>query len=301
MYLQHFGLAQPPFGLAPDPRFFLALPSHQQALNALLLALRGGEGWVAVTGASGTGKTLLCRQARAALEEDGCRAILADSHAITRDGLPKILAQGLGLTDTAIAQGWLKPIGQQLAELAASGRRCALLIDGAEDLSPADWGALAALADLETAYEAQLRVALFGLPGLGARWTRAGGQTLRRRIAYRCRLGALDAAASRAYLRHRLEVAGYSGAGLFTALAHRLLRLGGRGRPGLINILAHKALLAAYGAGAQRAGYRHAWAALVDTGSFGFAPDGCRRPWPGVLLAVGGLWALAYIIGGAVA
>ena len=67
MYRPHFGLHEAPFSITPDPDFVYIDMQHQVALDTLMLALEGGEGFVKVTGEVGTGKTLLCRRLMAAL------------------------------------------------------------------------------------------------------------------------------------------------------------------------------------------------------------------------------------------
>ena len=69
MYLQHFGLREPPFSLTPDTSFFFACSSYQEALNTLIVAARNGEGFIKITGEVGNGKTLLCRKFLATLNQ----------------------------------------------------------------------------------------------------------------------------------------------------------------------------------------------------------------------------------------
>ena len=69
MYAAHFGLRELPFGITPDTSFFFGSPGSQEALNTLLVAARGGEGFIKLTGEVGTGKTLLCRKFMATLGE----------------------------------------------------------------------------------------------------------------------------------------------------------------------------------------------------------------------------------------
>ena len=69
IYLRHFGLREPPFGITPDTSFFYACRSIQEALNTLLVAVANGEGFIKITGEVGTGKTLLCRKFLATLDE----------------------------------------------------------------------------------------------------------------------------------------------------------------------------------------------------------------------------------------
>lgn len=75
MYCDFFGLREAPFSLTPDTTFYYGNPSHQEALNTLLVALQIGEGFIKVTGEVGTGKTLLCRK----LLREGWAKITASS------------------------------------------------------------------------------------------------------------------------------------------------------------------------------------------------------------------------------
>src|SRR2546430_17267789 len=68
-YLAHFGLREPAFGITPDTTFFFPCRSAQEALNTLLIALDNGEGFIKITGAAGTGKTLLCRKFLSTLDD----------------------------------------------------------------------------------------------------------------------------------------------------------------------------------------------------------------------------------------
>src|SRR5690606_41569668 len=73
MYESHFGLQEAPFALTPNTRYFLRAPSHSEALELLLVALRQREGFIKVTGEVGTGKTLLCRLLLNELDKDACK------------------------------------------------------------------------------------------------------------------------------------------------------------------------------------------------------------------------------------
>ena len=67
------------------------------------------------------------------------------------------------------------------------------------------------------------------------------------------------------YVAHRLRVAGYRGDGLFSPASLRALHRGSSGIPRLINILAHKALMSAFGEGLPLAQVRHVRLARKDT------------------------------------
>jgi MSHA biogenesis protein MshM len=76
------------------------------------------------------------------------------------------------------------------------------------------------------------------------------------------------------YIAHRLRVAGYKGNQLFSKGAARLIHRASGGVPRLVNILAHKAMLLAYGEGAQEVTATHVREAAADTPA-AQAP----RPW----------------------
>ena len=80
MYEAHFGLRELPFGITPDTSFFFGSPRSQEALNTLLVAARGGEGFIKITGEVGTGKTLLCRKFMATLGEDFITAYIPNPY-----------------------------------------------------------------------------------------------------------------------------------------------------------------------------------------------------------------------------
>src|SRR5262245_48942025 len=61
MYAAHFGLKREPFSIAPDPRYLFMSERHREALAHLLYGVRGGGGFVLLTGEIGAGKTTVCR------------------------------------------------------------------------------------------------------------------------------------------------------------------------------------------------------------------------------------------------
>jgi MSHA biogenesis protein MshM len=74
-----------------------------------------------------------------------------------------------------------------------------------------------------------------------------------------------------AYIEHRLRAAGYSGSTLFDNSAREILFRATQGVPRLINILAHKALISAYGKGLKIIRKPQVLAAIRDT-------EGVRMP-----------------------
>jgi MSHA biogenesis protein MshM len=292
MYEQHFGLRQPPFSLTPDTGFFYRNPAHVEALDVLRVALQGGEGFIKVTGEVGTGKTLLCRMLLNSLGEGWITAWVPNPY-LEPDALRRAIADELrvALGPTPRQHTVVKKLQERLIQLAAEGQRVAVVIDEAQALSDESLEALRLLSNLETETRKLLHVVLFGQPELDARLATPGLRQLQQRIGFAYRLPPLDIDAAGHYLQHRLAIAGYNGRPLFATAALRALHRASGGVPRLLNILAHKALMLAYGRGLREVGRAEVALAIRDT-------DGAHRAsttsralwrWVGGLTVAGGL------------
>lgn len=265
MYLAHFQLQQYPFSLTPNTGFYVGLQGHQQAMEVLQTALNHGEGFIKVTGEVGTGKTLLCRKLLNEAPAHWSLAYIPDPN-LDPQQLRWALALELGLKQSDnIDQLQLAHLLQrQLLLLAGAGRQVVLLIDEAQALPDDTLEALRLLTNLETEQRKLVQVVLFGQPELDKRLAQPGFRQLRQRISFSYQLAQLQQPEVAAYLRQRLQIAG-SALMLFSPPAIWLLSYYSRGIPRLINVLAHKALLLAYGAGLPRAGWRQMYLAAADT------------------------------------
>ena len=287
MYEAHFGLRELPFGITPDTSFFFGSPRSQEALNTLLVAARGGEGFIKITGEVGTGKTLLCRKFMATLGEDFITAYIPNPYLEPRT-LMLALADELELSfEREVDQHQLlKTITHHLLRLAGQDKRVLLCIDEAQALPLETMEALRLLTNLETEKRKLLQIVLFGQPELNRKLESESIRQLAQRITFHYHLGPLGRDDLDYYIAHRLRVAGHDGARLFSGGAiARLYRASG-GIPRLVNILAHKALMLCYGQGRQQVGSAHVAAAARDT----LAAKGRAWPW---LAAVGTVGALA--------
>lgn len=266
MYLAHFGLREPPFALTPDTSFFFNRGSHHEALNVLMVALRSGEGFIKITGEVGTGKTLLCRQLLNSLDHGFFSAYVPNPF-LGANALRMALADELDIRyQRNGGQHRLSQLlNERLVALAREGRRTVLLVDEVQAMPAESLEALRLLSNLETERRKLLQLVIFGQPELDQRLAAPGLRQLRSRIAFSHRLRPLDRGGLGEYLRYRLQAAGYQGEPLFGARAERLLLRGSRGIPRLVNILAHKALMAAYGEGRSRVLDAHVRRAIVDT------------------------------------
>ena len=290
MYLEHFGLEQPPFTITPDTGFFLDHGSHREAMNVLRLALQSGEGFIKVTGEVGTGKTLLCRQLLNTLDDNFVTAYIPNP-CLDPVALSMSLASELGIkfAHNIGHHRLLQRITKRLIELNGAGRQVALLLDEAQSIPDDSMEALRLLTNLETEKDKLLQVVLFGQPELDQRLQQDNMRQLRQRILFNYTLQPLDRETLAIYLNHRLLVAGYRGAPLFTRRALKLLHRNSHGIPRLINILGHKALMSAYGRGDRVIRPQHIRHASADTGDTRpYRPRSCHATGQVSMLGVAG-------------
>lgn len=266
MYLDHFGLHELPFGITPDTAYTVLTRGHQEALNTLLLALASGEGFIKITGEVGSGKSLLCRRLLHALSEDAVSAYLPNPYLSPRT-LLQALAEELGLTVSAADDDYhlLKQVNACLLGFAGEGRQVVVCIDEAQAMPLETLESLRLLSNLETEKRKLLQIVLFGQPELDIKLAEPSVRQLRQRIAFQYALPALAQGELASYLAHRLRVAGYRGEGVFGKRALRCLYRASRGTPRLINILAHKSLLASFGDGSYTVKPAHVRRAASDT------------------------------------
>jgi MSHA biogenesis protein MshM len=293
MYSAHFGLRELPFGITPDTSFFFTSPHSQEALNTLLVAARSGEGFIKITGEVGTGKTLLCRKFMATLGDEFVTAYVPNPYLEPRT-LMLALADELGITlEKDVDQHQLlKSITLRLVALASENKRALLCLDEAQAIPIESLEALRLLTNLETEKRKLLQIVLFGQPELNRKLELDSIRQLAQRITFHYHLGPLTRDDLDFYLAHRLRVAGFTGARLFSRGAVGKLFSASGGIPRLVNILAHKSLMLGYGQGRQQVTRANVSAAARDTVSIK------RKVWQwyagtSLLAAVAGLtWAL---------
>jgi len=266
MYAAHFGLREAPFGITPDTSYFFGSPRSQEALNTLLVAARNGEGFIKITGEVGTGKTLLCRKFMATLGEGFVTAYIPNPLLEART-LMLALADELEIAlDKDVDQHrLLKAIMDRLLALAGQGKRVLLCLDEAQAIPVESLEALRLLTNLETEKRKLLQIVLFGQPELNRKLALESIRQLAQRITFHYHLGPLSRDDLDFYVAHRLRVAGFAGARLFSSGAIARLYKASGGVPRLVNILAHKSLMLCYGEGGHSVSRAHVIAAARDT------------------------------------
>ncbi len=266
MYLEHFALREAPFSIAPNPRFVWLSERHQDALAHLLVGLNSGAGggFVALTGVVGSGKTTLCRLLLKDLPADVELALILNPALEPLELQLEILRElKVDVPPTGSSGSMMHVLNTHLLARHAAGKRVVVLIDEAQALPRASLEQLRLMTNLETDEHKLIQIVLVGQPELRELLADPALANLDQRITARFHLDALTLAETRAYISHRLSVAGATQPLFSQSAISRIHRAAG-GIPRLINAIAERALLAAYARSQPRVDARLAGAAADE-------------------------------------
>jgi type II secretory pathway predicted ATPase ExeA len=285
LYLEHFGLREPPFRITPHTDFFFDGADRGATLDALLYAIQHEEGIVKVVGEVGSGKTLLCRVLIERLPKHVETIYLADP-SFTRDEILYAVAEELKIEfSRERATIALRALQDRLIASYAEGRRTVILIDEAHAMPEDTLEQVRLLSNIETSRHKLLQIVLFGQPELDEMLALPSMRQLKDRITHSFRMRPLSQAEAAHYLSFRMRAAGYRGPDLFAPHAVALIARASGGLSRRINILADKALLAAFSEGAHAVTARQVRAAIADSE---FAPRWRARRPVAAFAAIGG-------------
>jgi general secretion pathway protein A len=258
MYAQFFGLKREPFSIAPDPRYLFMSDRHREALAHLLYGLRGGGGFVLLTGEIGAGKTTVCRCFLQQVPRNCNVAYIFNPKQTVEELLQSVRTEfripgpAADAAGTPSAKDHVDALNDFLLKTHAAGRNSVLIIDEAQMLSADVLEQLRLLTNLETNERKLLQIILIGQPELRDMLERPDLEQLAQRVIARYHLSAMSEKETRRYIRHRLTVAGLTSALPFDAPAVHRIHLLSRGVPRRINLLCDRALLGAYAGGRSR-------------------------------------------------
>jgi len=246
VYTEFFGLNEKPFSITPDPRYLFLSRRHADALAHLIYGISESGGFIQLTGEVGTGKTTLIRSVLEQLPEKAEIALILNPQLSAREFIENIFDElRMPIPPGGSLRALIASLNKQLLEAHAQGRRIVLIVDEAQTLGPELLEQVRLLTNLETSTQKLLQIILIGQPELRDLLGRPEMRQIAQRITGRYHLEPLSRAETAAYVRHRLRVAGCQ-MPIFTPGALRELYRRSKGIPRLINVVADRALLAAY-------------------------------------------------------
>jgi general secretion pathway protein A len=256
MYLEYYGLTEPPFDITPNPRFLFYSAKHREAFNHLLYGIRERKGFVQMTGEVGAGKTTLCRAMLEQLDDHYATALILNP-IMNPTELVKTVGQEFGLPANGLDRlDTLAVINQFLLHQLVRGKDAVLIIDEAQDLTDELLEQVRLLSNLETDDRKLLQIILFGQPELRDRLDNPRLRQLRQRITVRYHLPPLKRYEVIQYVQHRLHVSGGNGTPYFTRPALWRVHRYSQGIPRLVNAVCDKALLAGFVQQSKRIDFR---------------------------------------------
>ncbi len=266
MYYAHFGLKEPPFKITPNTEVFFTGGNRGAVLDALIYAITSGEGIVKVVGEVGSGKTMLCRMLQTILPEKIESIFLANPSVAPEDVLHAIAFElQLKLPKNADRLKVMQVLQTHLLARHAAGKQVVIFVEEAQGMPLATLEEIRLLSNLETKHDKLLQIVLFGQPELDENLNQANIRQLRERITHSFNLAPLQTKEIGEYLMFRLRAAGYFGPPMFTAAAVKKLANAADGLVRRVNILADKALLAAFAENVYQVTPKHVQAAISDS------------------------------------
>lgn len=267
MYYEHFGLSYPPFKITPDPQFFFPGGDRGLVLEALIYAISHGEGMIKLVGEVGSGKTMLCRMLEQRLPKHIEIVYLLNPRLPPEMILHAIAFElKLPVTPQTHRLEVLHLLQNKLLEKHAANQQIVVFIEEAQEMPLQTLEEIRLLSNLETTQHKLLQIVLFGQPELDVNLSTLSIRQLRERITHSFYLHALRSKEIADYLHFRMYTVGYRGPPVFTKSAIDSISKISKGLIRRINILADKALLAAYSDNAHYVTATHICLAAKDSG-----------------------------------
>ena len=246
MYLEPFKLKELPFRLSPDPQFLYLSKQHARAKAYMESTIWFTDGFVVITGDIGSGKTTLIEAFLKEIPADVVVAQINQTQVNATDFLQAVLVQ-FGFSPFKMKKAELiSTLNNFLIEQHAAGRKVLLIVDEAQNLEPRVLEEIRLLSGVETTKEKVLRIILAGQPELNDTLNSPRLEQLTQRVRLRFHLSTLSEAETRAYIEHRLEVAGAGDREIFAADTFPEIYRYAGGVPRLINTLCDTAMMAAF-------------------------------------------------------
>ncbi len=244
MYEAFYKLSAMPFQLTPDSRFFFGSAGHSKAIAHLNYGLAQGEGFIIVTGEVGAGKTTLVEWLRSQMDPAAYTIARISTTQVSESDLFRLVMAGFGLTQEDLGKAaLLQRFKDVLREHQATGRRCLLIVDEAQNLSFAALEELRMLSNITADGRTSLQTILLGQPQFRRLLASPNLDQLRQRVLTSYHLGPLSQPETRAYIEHRLSAVGWTGDPYWDDAAFEAVFGHTAGIPRRINRLCSRVLL----------------------------------------------------------
>ena len=245
-YLDHFNLREQPFQLTPDPEFLYWSKQHARAQAYMESTIWLADGFVVITGEIGSGKTTLLRSFLSELGDDIVSAVVSQTQLTPTQFLQAVLAEfGFKPFDKPKVE-LLDMLNMFLIEQYSNGKKVVLIVDEAQNLMHKVLEEIRMMSGIETHKEKVLRIILAGQPELRETLDSPNMKQLVQRVRLRFHIGPLDSRDTRAYINHRLSVAGRDADEVFADDSFDVIYRYSGGVPRLVNTLCDSALLCAF-------------------------------------------------------
>ena len=266
MYLEHFGLSRPPFKITPDTTLFYSGSKRGAALEALKYAITAGEGIIKVVGEVGSGKTMLCRMLEQVLPEH-VEVVYIANPSLAPENILHVVAFELKLpiSHDTNRLNVMQLLQQYLLQKHAANRQVVVFVEEAQSMPIETLEEIRLLSNLETNDHKLLQMVLFGQPELDDKLRNPAIRQLKERITHSFYLDPFPRSDILEYLNFRMRAVGYKGPDIFSQKTASDIEKKSHGLTRRINILADKALLAAYAEGGHGITTRHIKIAARDS------------------------------------
>ena len=246
MYERFYELRERPFALSPDPDYLYPSRVHREALNYLRYGLESHAGFIVITGEIGSGKTTLLQTLLRGIDSQTTVARIVNTMLEPRELLETIMID-FGMDPGGRGKPLLlRDLAQYLVDQRLAGRMVLLVIDEAQNLSPATLEELRMLSNLETEKSKLLQIVMVGQPNLRDKLLSPELEQLRQRITVSYHLQPLDAEETENYINHRLKRAALGAPMEFPRDVTDAIHARSRGVPRIINVICDAALVFGY-------------------------------------------------------
>lgn len=247
MYEAYYGLTVKPFQLNPDPSFYFDSTQHRRARAYLEYGIHQNEGFIVVTGEIGAGKTTIVRGLLEVLDRGKVIAAQLVSTQLDADDMLRMVAAAFGVHSKSGAKAdLLLSLEAFLVDIARQGKRCLLIVDEAQNLTPRAVEELRMLSNFQFESHALLQSFLVGQPEFRAILLSPQMEQLRQRVIAACHIGSLSASETQEYIQHRIKCAGSTGDPQFESAAYAAIHRASAGIPRRINGICDRLLLAGF-------------------------------------------------------